>query len=109
MALPPSGTQWEIKHGSARATVVEVGGGIREYVRDGIDVLDPFPLDAMCDGAHNMPLVPWPNRISRGRYRFDDNDYQVALTEPAQNNAIHGLGRWSNWRLHEQEDNRLVV
>ncbi len=109
MPVPPSGEQWEIRHGNARATVVEVGGGLREYERDGIAVLDPFPLDAMCDGAHNMPLVPWPNRIKDGRYRFDDNDYQVALTEPAQNNAIHGFGRWANWRLREHDANRIVV
>src|SRR5699024_10340835 len=70
MSVHPSGEQWEITHGNARATVVEVGGGIREYARDGIDILDPFPLDAMCDGAHNMPLVPWPNRIEAGRYTF---------------------------------------
>ncbi|MGH8161795.1 MAG: aldose 1-epimerase family protein [Gammaproteobacteria bacterium] len=109
MPVPPSGEQWEIRHGNARATVVEVGGGLREYVRDGIDVLDPFPLDAMCDGAHNMPLVPWPNRIRDGRYRFDGEDYQVAITEPSQHNAIHGFGRWSNWTAREHEENRIVV
>lgn len=109
MSVHPSGEQWTIEHGYAHATVVEVGGGLREYVRDGIDVLDPFPLDAMCDGAHNMPLVPWPNRIQNGRYSFDGEDYQVALTEPAQNNAIHGFGRWSSWTLREQEANRAVV
>src|SRR5690625_4521944 len=109
MALPPSGDQWEITHGNARATIVEVGGGLREYILDNIDVLDPFPLDAMCDGAHNMPLVPWPNRIEAGRYNFDGKDYQVALTEPSQNNAIHGFGRWSNWVLREHDGNRAVV
>jgi aldose 1-epimerase len=109
MALPPSGEQWEIRYGNARATVVEVGGAIREYVCEGVDILDPWPRDAMCDGAHNTPLVPWPNRIKDGRYRFDGNDYQVALTEPAQRNAIHGFGRWSNWRLREREESRLVV
>jgi aldose 1-epimerase len=109
MALPPSGEQWTIAHDKAQATIVEVGGGIREYRLDGIDVLDPFPVEAMCDGAHNMPLVPWPNRISKGRYRFDGEDYQVALTEPAQNNAIHGFGRWANWVLREHDANRIVV
>lgn len=109
MALPPSGEQWTITHGNAHATVVEVGGGIREYRLDDIDVLDPFPVEAMCDGAHNMPLVPWPNRISHGRYRFDGEDYQVALTEPSQNNAIHGFGRWANWVVREHDDNRIVV
>lgn len=109
MTPPPSGEQWQITHAGARATIVEVGGGIREYRLDAIDVLDPFPLEALCDGAHNMPLVPWPNRISRGHYRFEGHDYQLALTEPAQDNAIHGFGRWANWRRREQEANRLVA
>ncbi|MGH8272909.1 MAG: aldose 1-epimerase family protein [Gammaproteobacteria bacterium] len=109
MSVHPSGEQWSIKHGNAHATVVEVGGGLREYVREGIDVLDPFPLDAMCDGAHNVPLVPWPNRIRDGRYSFEGEDYQVALTEPAQHNASHGFGRWLNWTVREHEANRIVV
>jgi aldose 1-epimerase len=28
---PPSGEQFEISHGEQRATVVEVGGGVRQY------------------------------------------------------------------------------
>jgi hypothetical protein len=51
--------------------VVEVGGGIRWYTDRGRPVLDPYPLGAMCDGAHGTPLIPWPNRLADGRYRFD--------------------------------------
>lgn len=106
---PPSGEQWEIRRGAARATVVEVGGGLREYEVDGEAVLDPFPLEAVCDGAHNMPLVPWPNRIRDGRYSFEGEDYRLELSEPALGNAIHGFGRWRNWTLREREADRLVV
>ncbi len=113
MNLPPSGEQWEIRYGSgadsACATVVEVGGGLREYEVGGIAILDPFPLDAVCDGAHNMPLVPWPNRIRDGRYSFAGRDYQLDLSEPAQHNAIHGFGRWRNWTLRKREGNRIVA
>jgi len=31
----PSGRQYTIVHGADRATVVEVGGGLRSYVADG--------------------------------------------------------------------------
>lgn len=111
--IAPSGKQWTIrwngKSGAAHATVVEVGGGLRECELGGLAVLDPFPLDAICDGAHNMPLVPWPNRIHDGRYSFGGSDYQLALTEPALHNAIHGFLRWRNWMLREREENRIVV
>lgn len=113
MSVPPSGEQWEIRYGSgagaARATAVEVGGGLREYEVGGVAVLDPFPLEAICDGAHNMPLVPWPNRIRDGRYSFAGKDYQLNLSEPAQHNAIHGFTRWRNWSLRAHDANRAVV
>lgn len=70
--LPPSGEQFEISYGEQRATIVEVGAGVREYVVGERPVLDPYPLQAMCDGGHGAPLIPWPNRIADGRYRFDD-------------------------------------
>ncbi len=109
MATAPSGEQFEIRNGSARATIVEVGGGVREYVVGQRAVLDSYPVDAMCDGAHGAPLIPWPNRLADGRYRFHGCDYGVALTEPAKHNAIHGFIRWRSWRAIEHEASRVVM
>jgi len=106
---PPSGTQFEIRHGAQRATVVEVGGGIRELTVGGRDLLHPYPLDAICDGAHGTPLIPWPNRLEDGWYSFDGEDFQVALTEPAQHNAIHGFLRWRSWQAVEHAEDRVVM
>lgn len=106
---PPSGEQFEIGYGAQRATIVEVGGGIREYSRAGSDVLDPYPLDAICDGAHGTPLIPWPNRLADGRYSFGGADHQLALTEPERHNAIHGLLRWRSWRMLLHEAASVVV
>lgn len=105
MTLPPSGRQFVISSGEHRVTIVEVGGGVREYTVGGRDVLQPYALDQMCDGAHGAPLIPWPNRLADGRYRFDGRDHQLALTEPDKHNAIHGLLRWRPWRpvMHQQD------
>jgi aldose 1-epimerase len=105
----PSGEQFEISHGDQRATVVEVGGGIREYAVGDRAVLDPYPLEATCDGAHGAPLIPWPNRLADGRYSFDGIDHQVALTEPTKSNAIHGFLRWRNWEAKTKEQQRVVM
>ena len=107
--IPPSGEQFELVHGEHRATVVEVGGGIREYSVGRHAVLDPYPREAMCDGAHGSPLLPWPNRLADGRYSFAGVDYQLALTEPALGNAIHGLLRWRNWTALERASDRVVM
>ncbi|MGA2320505.1 MAG: aldose 1-epimerase family protein [Solirubrobacteraceae bacterium] len=109
MEIAPSGRQFEIASGEQRATIVEVGGGVREYSRAGRPVLDPYRLDAICDGAHGAPLIPWPNRLADGRYRFDGVDYQVALTEPEKHNAIHGFLRWRPWQAVERERERIVM
>jgi aldose 1-epimerase len=106
---PPSGQQYEIAFGEQRATVVEVGGGIRSYRVGERDVLHPYPVDAMCDGAHGAPLIPWPNRLADGRYRFDGTEYQVALTEPEKRNAIHGFLRWRPWRPVNRGSDRITM
>ncbi len=95
----PSGRQVEFTCNDQRATVVEVGGGIRRYEVGNRSVFDPYPIDTMCDGAHGAPLIPWPNGLADGQYRFDGGEYQVALTEPEKHNAIHGLLRWQAWRV----------
>ncbi|HEX4304871.1 MAG TPA: aldose 1-epimerase family protein [Solirubrobacterales bacterium] len=108
-ATYPSGRQYEIAHGEQRATIVEVGGGVREYSVAGRAVLDPYPVDAICDGAHGAPLIPWPNRLADGLYSFDGVEHQVDLTEPTKQNAIHGFLRWRNWAVEEPEPERLLV
>jgi aldose 1-epimerase len=109
MTVAPSGEQFEIASGDQRATIVEVGGGIREYEVGRRRILDSYPLDAMCDGDHGKVLLPWPNRLADGRYRFDGVDYQVPLTEPEKANAIHGFLRWRSWRAAEHTPNRVVM
>jgi aldose 1-epimerase len=105
----PSGEQFELVHGDQRVTIVEVGGGIRQYAVGDRPVLDPYPAESMCDGAHGMPLIPWPNRVRDGRYSLDGREYQLPLTEPEAANAIHGLLRWRSWRALERDRDRVVV
>lgn len=105
----PSGTQYELVAGRHRATVVEVGGGVRTYAVDGVDLLDGYREDEACSGARGLPLVPWPNRIDGGRYAFDGTDHQLALTEPDKDNAIHGLLRWRSWTVRDREADRIEL
>jgi aldose 1-epimerase len=109
MAPPPSGEQFEIAFERQRATIVEVGGGVRAYADGERDVLDPYPIDQICDGAHGAVLVPWPNRLDAGSYEFDGEHQTLALTEPEKRNAIHGLLRWQPWRALERDAERVVM
>lgn len=60
MTFHPSGQQHEISLGDQHATIVEVGGGIREYRVGEADVLQPYAADQMCDGAHGAPWCRGP-------------------------------------------------
>jgi aldose 1-epimerase len=93
----PSGRQYTIVHGADRATVVEVGGGLRSYVADGRELLDGYAEDQMASSARGQPLIPWPNRLRDGQYTWDGERHQAALSEPDEGNAIHGFLRFANW------------
>jgi len=85
--------------GSARAVLVEVGGGLRELRLDGRDVVAGYAEDAVASGGRGQHLLPWPNRVGDGRWSWDGRDLQLPLSEPAARNAHHGLVRWSSWEV----------
>lgn len=105
----PSGAQWTIAADGHEAVVVEVGGGLRTYRRDGVDYLDGYAADELCPGSAGQVLAPWPNRIRDGVYTFGDRKLQLDLSEPARHNAIHGLVNWSAWQLVEQSPESVTV
>src|SRR4051794_6250762 len=105
----PSGEQVEISHGPHSAVAVTVGGGLRTYTVDGHDVLDGYDVTAMADGARAQTLVPWPNRVRDGKWSWQGKDLQLALTEPDQHNAIHGLVRWMPWSVTKRTDSGVAL
>lgn len=99
-ALPVSGRQVRLAAGAVDAVVVQVGGGLRELRVDGVPVLDGYAEVARY--AQGQALVPWPNRVGDGRYVFAEREFQLPLSEPANDAAIHGLARWLVWEVLEE-------
>lgn len=99
----PSGRQVLLRHGPWAATVVEVGGGLRMLSRSGVALLDGYGAEEMASGGRGQPLIPWPNRMAGGAYEFEGRRIQAPLSEPSSGGAIHGLVRWSNWRVAASE------
>jgi aldose 1-epimerase len=104
-----SGTQWSIESGEHRATVVEVGGVLRSYAVGAREIVDGFGTDEPSPASAGQILAPWPNRIRDGQYTFEGTAYQLALTEPARHNAIHGLTNWARWSLAEQTADAVTL
>ena len=97
MAVPLTGQQYEIEAGDYRATVTELGAGLRELRFRGQPLIAGYDADEVPPAGAGALLAPWPNRIDGGRYAFGGTEFQLALTEPARANAIHGLTRWTAW------------
>lgn len=106
---PPSGRQTVLQRGDQRATVVEVGGGLRTYSVGQEDVVDGYAIDEVCPSGRGQPLIPWPNRLAGGRYKFSGESHQAALDEPEAGNAIHGLTRWRSWDASTEGTDRAVL
>jgi aldose 1-epimerase len=106
--MNPSGEQVELAFDEQRAVVVGVGAGLRTYAVGERPVIDGYGADELCHSGRGQPLVPWPNRIEDGSYEFAGRTYQLPLNEPARQNAIHGLVRWSNWSIAERAADRVA-
>lgn len=104
-----SGEQWEIRRGSATITVVELGGGLRTYSVDGVEIMAGYGPGEIARFGRGQVLMPWPNRIRDGRYSYAGKQFQLSLTEPALGNATHGLVRWLPWTLLSQEESSVRV
>jgi aldose 1-epimerase len=109
MTQPIMGNQYDIEAGPYRATITEVGAGLRSLTRDGIPLILTYDADELAPAGSGELLVPWPNRVDRGRYSFAGEHLQLDITEVDKENAIHGLARWENWSAAEHEAHRVLM
>ena len=106
---PPTGEQHELHADDQHAVVVELGAGLRSYSVGGVELLDTYGAEQAPPACHGEVLLPFPNRIDQGRYRFDGREHQLPLTEPERGNAVHGLTRFMNWQGSRRAGNRVVM
>ncbi|MFB4315754.1 aldose 1-epimerase family protein [Actinomadura sp. 21ATH] len=102
-----TGAQYEIAAGPYRAVVTEQGAGLRELTRGGLHLILSHGADEPVPAAMGQLLVPWPNRIDRGRYAYDGRIHQLDLSEPGNGCAIHGLARSVPWTVVEHGPSRV--
>jgi aldose 1-epimerase len=108
-AVPLTGQQYQIAAGPYRASVTELGAGLRELLFNDQPVIAGYDADELPPGGAGQLLAPWPNRIDGGRYVFGGTESQLALTEPEHANAIHGLTRWLAWTPVRRNTSTVVL
>ncbi|MBB3157250.1 aldose 1-epimerase [Microbacterium proteolyticum] len=109
MTADPTGQRFHLRGPHSSAEVTQVGAALRALTVDGVDLVPRYPDDLPAPAASGVVLVPWPNRIRDGRYTFDGDDQQLAISEPKFGNASHGLLRFGTYQPIEHTDERLVL
>ncbi|NMH97510.1 aldose 1-epimerase family protein [Pseudonocardia sp. K10HN5] len=107
--MPPTGEQFVIADGGTRAVVTEVGAVLRAFEVDGRAYAETFDETERPPRGSGSVLVPWPNRVRDGRWTWRGTTQQLALTEPAAGNAIHGLLRYTQWRPVERTPDSITL
>ncbi|GAA4050951.1 aldose 1-epimerase family protein [Agromyces indicus] len=109
----PTGEQFELETttstGDVRATVTAVAAGLRTLTINGIDLVPSYGEDETPPSGSGIVLVPWPNRIRDGVWTHEGTSYQLAITEPARSNAIHGLLRYTEYTPVEQDRDSVTL
>ncbi len=105
-ALP---AEHQLRWGDQVAGVRETGATLRRYAAGGRELVDGFPRRGWSQDGRGQLLLPWPNRVRDGRYRFGELEHQLPLSEPERGNAIHGLTRWLPWQAGRSESDRLLL
>lgn len=101
--MNPSGEQYAIEGAGYSAVVTEVGATLRELRHEGRRIIAGFDVDELRPVYRGAILAPWPNRIADGSYEFGGARHHLPISEPARNNALHGLVAWSAWQPHAHD------
>ena len=109
----PTGQQFVISRptatGVSLAIITEVAAALRQFSIDGVDLTEPYAEESPPPFGDGIVLVPWPNRIRDGVWTLDGATQQLDITEPARQNALHGLLRDSPYRLVAQAEHTVTL
>ncbi len=107
--VAPTGEQYDIAAAGYQAVVTEAGATLRVLEHDGRPLLDGFEVTERPSGGRGQLLAPWVNRIRDGRYVFEGQTLQLALSEPSRLNASHGLVRYAPWTVEEHTEQSVTL
>jgi aldose 1-epimerase len=101
---PPTGLQYEISLGRARARVGSVAAVLREFSVDGQHYTEIWDDNLPAPYGCGIVLAPWPNRIKDAQWEHEGKTLKLDMTDRGNNAAIHGLLRNTSYELVEIDD-----
>ncbi|MCU1437291.1 MAG: Aldose 1-epimerase [Naasia sp.] len=106
---PLSGTDIPLRFGDYTAHIATVGATLRALEHRRRPLVHSFAADGVRPQFLGATLVPWPNRVVDGRYRFAGTDQVLALTEPERGHALHGLAVWLDFQVVESDEASVTL
>lgn len=95
-------TEFELMSGAWTAVVSSHGASLRTLAFADRPVVAGYRGTANKQGGQGDVLIPFPGRVSGGRYRWDGLENQMAITDKDGPNAIHGFVRNVPWELESR-------
>lgn len=102
-SLSPTGHQIHLQRGAVEAQIAQVGASLRSLTVGGTGIVPPYPLSEPTPSCSGVILAPWPNRVRDGIWNDEGRHRQLALTEPALQNASHGLLRFTAYEFTQTD------
>ncbi len=106
---PASGSQHVLRSGDYEAHIASVGATLRILQHQGRDMVVPFAAEQVRPANRGVTLAPWPNRVVDVRYQLGEDSFQLPLTEPERQNALHGLIPWLDFACVEHGDTSVTL
>jgi aldose 1-epimerase len=91
----------------------QIGGSILSLTHARRTVFRPTPEEAVEAGAVRrtacFPLVPYANRIAKGRFLWDGRAHRLAENFPASLHPLHGVGWRRPWQVASADERSCVL
>ena len=82
---------------------LEEGGRLQKLMLNNINLISNQPNFEYKDSFASAILFPFANRIEKGKYTFNENNFQFNCNENGRKNAIHGLIYNKKFSLFEKK------
>ena len=111
--MRPSGEQYtlagRIGNQPAEVTIAQVAAALLEFTVGAVDVVQRYPKDAAPSLGAGIVMMPWPNRVSHGRWTNGEVTEQLDITEVKYDNALHGLLRNTAYPIVSRAENSITL
>lgn len=106
-------TELSLSFENQRAIVSPWGASLRRYllINDGgqeTNIVWGYSGGSGKRGGQGDVLIPFPGRVSGGRYTFEGQSLQLECNDKEGPNAIHGFVRSLPWHVQETHSNKVT-